>query len=150
LSRPLVEAAASLARIGAGDATAPLKVRSTDEIGEIVEAVNGLVQRTRTTEHARNLADEALRKSEEKFSKVFRSAPVGIAVTGHADGRIVESNDEFLKLLGYRRDEVIGRTSIELGIWPDPTVREALAASLTLQGTFSSEQQFRAKDGEAR
>jgi two-component system cell cycle sensor histidine kinase/response regulator CckA len=78
------------------------------------------------------------------------SAPVGIAVSTLAEARIAESNDEFLRLLGYRRDEVIGRTSIELGIWPDAKMREELAVETQREGRASREVQLRAKSGELK
>ena len=72
----------------------------------------------------RKRAEEALQKSEEKFQKAFESGPDPISISRLADGRIVEVNASFEKVLGYTRQEVIGKTSLELGIFKDPADRE--------------------------
>jgi len=74
----------------------------------------------------RKLAEEALRASEEKFAKVFKSTPAGISLTRLSDGCIIESNAEFENLFGYSHEETIGRSSIELKMWKDPRDRDTL------------------------
>ncbi len=59
-------------------------------------------------------ANVALRQSEEKFSKAFRSSPVGICLSTLAEGRFIDVNDTFLAMFGFRRGEVIGRAAEEL------------------------------------
>jgi PAS domain S-box-containing protein len=61
--------------------------------------------------------DEALRSSEERFSKAFRSSPDAVSITRQKDDRILEVNDTWQTLFGYGRDEVLGRTPVELGLW---------------------------------
>jgi PAS domain S-box-containing protein len=61
--------------------------------------------------------ENALRASEEKFEKVFRSSPQALTITGLNDGRFIEVNDSFTSNLGYSREEAIGHTTLELGIW---------------------------------
>ncbi len=63
----------------------------------------------------RKQAEEALRKSEERFAKAFRSSPIAIAVTRVRDGRILDANEAMLKLLHFTRDEVIGHTTLRSG-----------------------------------
>jgi PAS domain S-box-containing protein len=69
----------------------------------------------------RKRMEEALRKSEEKFSKLFLSSPaVTILFTPGLQGnRIADVNEAFEQGTGYRRDEAIGRTTKELGLWAD-------------------------------
>ena len=64
-------------------------------------------------------AEQALRESEERFSKAFRTSPHPIGITEVATGRCIEVNDACLELFGFRREEVIGNTTLMLGIWPD-------------------------------
>ena len=78
----------------------------------------------------RKLAEEALRESEAKFAKAFHAAPTSFSISALSDGRFIEVNEAFEQISGYRRDEVIGRTSLELGIWEAPTARERLSAAL--------------------
>jgi PAS domain S-box-containing protein len=52
-----------------------------------------------------------LQVSAERFSKVFQTSPVSIFVTRRKDGVFVDVNEEFLRQSGYRREEIIGRSS---------------------------------------
>jgi PAS domain S-box-containing protein len=71
-------------------------------------------------------AEEALRKSEEKFSKVFHSSPDSVTLTSIENGQIVEANKGFERLTGYSREEALGKTTLQLGIWHNPVDRERL------------------------
>ena len=64
----------------------------------------------------REKAEETLRLSEQKFLKVFRNAPCLMSIISIEDGRYYDVNDVFVKTIGRDREEVLGRTSIELGI----------------------------------
>ena len=99
----------------------------------------------------RKRAEEALSKSEEKFSKVFLTSPDWVTITTLAEGRYVDVNDAFLDMAGYSRDEVIGRTAIELGIWVDLEERDRTIQRVRQEGQDSdSEVMFRMKSGEIR
>ena len=58
----------------------------------------------------------ALRNSEERFAKAFHSGPDAICITKLADGRLIDVNDRWQLLFGFRRVHVLGRTLAELGI----------------------------------
>ena len=109
-----------------------------------------IAERLRATEVEREKAAVALTKSEEKSSKLFQSAPVGIALTRLTDSLIMEVNDEFLKLLGYTREEALGRTSVELGIHADQKTRDEVVRPLLPEGAAAREVKLRAKDGEIK
>jgi PAS domain S-box-containing protein len=97
----------------------------------------------------RKQAEEALRKSEEKFAKAFRSSPIAIAVTRRSDGRIVEINEATLKLLHFDRDEVIGRTTLELSVWVDVADRDDYVGRLSRDGSARDlEYRLRTRDGD--
>jgi PAS domain S-box-containing protein len=68
-------------------------------------------------------AEAALRESEEKFSKAFRSGPDAMVITEMATGLYLEINAGFERLFGYPRAEVLGRTAVELGVWRDAASR---------------------------
>ncbi len=96
-------------------------------------------------------AEEALRRSEEKFSKIFRSSPDWMAISTLEDGRLIDVNDAFLRITGYSRDEVIGRTSAQLGLWVDPEERKRVVELLRVKKEIRNhEAKFRLKSGEVR
>ena len=66
---------------------------------------------------SRIAAEAALRRSEAMLSHLFATSPDSIALTETSTGRYTLVNDSFLRLTGYARDELVGRTSFELGIW---------------------------------
>jgi PAS domain S-box-containing protein len=122
------------------DAGAPIR----NDRGETVGVV--LVFRDQTAERA---AQKALRESEARFSTIFRASPIGIGVTRLADGQVSDLNDTFLSMFGYVREEVIGRTTLELKLWACPEDRDRLFKMLLEQGRVRDfEAQFRKKSGE--
>ena len=101
----------------------------------------------------RNLkkSEEALRFSESKFSKAFRSSPSPVTISSLAEGRYIEVNDIFLQLMGYSREEVIGHTVIDLNIWNQPEDRAKVREILQEQRAIRDlECAFRTKSGEVR
>ncbi|MCM0082571.1 PAS domain S-box protein [Geomonas sp. Red32] len=77
----------------------------------------------------RQMAELSGRLSEEKFSKAFQLAPLIMSITDAKDGRFLDVNERFLELSGYSREEVIGRTSLELG-WISPQARQQILGQL--------------------
>jgi len=88
----------------------------------------------------RKRAEEALRKSEEKFSKLFFSNPSWMAFATLKEGRLLEVNEVFEEITGFDREEVIGRTSLEIGLWHDPRDRERLAKLAEEKEGFQEEE----------
>ncbi|MFH1629529.1 MAG: PAS domain S-box protein [Pseudomonadota bacterium] len=96
-------------------------------------------------------AKEALSLSEDKFHKAFRSSPDWFVISTLEDGFYIDVNDAFLETTGYKRQEVIGRTSIDLGIWADPEEREKMVEILRSKGIIRNlEARFRTKSGKIR
>jgi PAS domain S-box-containing protein len=99
----------------------------------------------------RRKAERALRESEERFSRVFRSSPVGISITSLDEGRLVDINDSCLHILGYDREDAMGRTVMELGIWKQTHERAEVVQRLLDQGFHRNwGTQFIHKSGEVR
>ena len=67
----------------------------------------------------RQRSETELSESEEKFSKTFHSSPVGMTLSTKKEGRYLDVNAAFLETLQRSREEVIGRTALELGVWGD-------------------------------
>lgn len=99
----------------------------------------------------RKNAEEALKISEEKFSKAFHAAPDGIVISSKAEGSFIEANEAFFRILGYPRDEVIGHSSLELGLWVDPDQRRRIMERTEREGAVRNEEvQLRIQSGEIR
>lgn len=90
----------------------------------------------------------ALRESEDRFSRVFRSAPGMYAISTPKDGRHVDVNEAWLKTMGYRRHEVIGKTTNELNLWPYPKDRKQLLKEMAKMGSVRGfDTQLRTRKG---
>ncbi|MCX5861822.1 MAG: PAS domain S-box protein [Deltaproteobacteria bacterium] len=99
----------------------------------------------------RRRAEEALRLSEEKFSKAFFLSPDAISVSRLVDGMLVSVNEGFKQIFGYAEEEVIGKTSLELGIWDKPEHRNRWTEKLKAEGMVDNfETCFHTKDGDIR
>lgn len=97
----------------------------------------------------RQAAEEALRLSEAKFSSVFKLTPIWVTISTLNEGRYIEVNDTFLETTGYRREEVIGHTVRELGIWVDFSDRDRMVKEVSASGqTLKEEVRFRMKSGD--
>jgi len=96
-------------------------------------------------------AEVALRESETKFSRVFSTVPEAIAITQLDDGTYVEVNDAYERLMGYRREEVIGRSSLDIGIWPRPQDRQRMLKEIASGNRVRDlDVELRRKDGDVR
>jgi len=105
-----------------------------------------LWQRTR-----RRKAEVQLRSSEEKFSKAFKRSPLAFTLASLTDYRILEANETFENYTGWKREEIIGRTSLELNFWVDLMHRSAFIGQLRAQGAVRNmEILFHTKDGQVR
>ncbi|HEX8145716.1 MAG TPA: PAS domain S-box protein [Pyrinomonadaceae bacterium] len=96
----------------------------------------------------RKRAEAALRESEGRFAKAFESSPLALTITSLKTGRLLEVNETFTRLSGYAREEAVGRTTLELGLWAEPADREAELATVARHGRVRDvEYRFRMKDG---
>jgi PAS domain S-box-containing protein len=95
--------------------------------------------------------EEALRRSEQKFAIAFKASPSLMALSTPEDGRYLEVNGAFVDITGYSREEAIGRTSIDLGLWSNPGDRIELRGRLASQGSVRNfETRIRIRSGESR
>ncbi|GFO68019.1 hypothetical protein GMLC_15980 [Geomonas limicola] len=98
----------------------------------------------------RREAEEALRRSEKKFATIFHCAPALVAITTLKEGRIADINDTALGFLGYRREEVVGRTTLQIGLWESTQERERMVQAIEDRGRIHDlEVSFRGKTGES-
>lgn len=113
--------------------------------------VAGLVLKQKLLAQQRAADQMALRESEERFAKVFRTSPNPIGITEAATGRCLEVNEACLQLFGFSREEVIGNTTLMLGIWPNHEERARLVERLKAGAPVRNlELSFKTKSGDLR
>ena len=78
--------------------------------------------------------EQALRASEAKFIKAFHVSPIPMSISTFDDGRFVEVNDRFIDTVGFTREQAIGRTSLELGIFLKADDRRRLLEEVRSKG----------------
>jgi two-component system cell cycle sensor histidine kinase/response regulator CckA len=128
------------------------------ELATLKEYSEGLVRKLEhrneeleTTRDWLAAANLALQQSEESFRRAFLASPVATCLTELKTGRFIDVNDSMTKMLGYERGELLGGTSIELGIWEDLAEREQIVAAVRASiPVRESELRLRTKSGEVR
>ncbi|MGO9139397.1 MAG: cache domain-containing protein [Syntrophales bacterium] len=141
-----------------GDFTARVDRQSKDELGQLASYFNTFMERLE--EYSTNLqgeilerkqAEEALQRSEEMFSKAFRSSPNGICITSMQDSRFINVNNSLLHFTGYSLEEIVGKTPSELGIFPNTEEGYKISSSIEKQGHIRNQEiEFCTKSGEVR
>ena len=96
----------------------------------------------------RKQTEEALLLSENKFSRLFKLSPDAISLTRVTDGSYIEINQGFSKISGWQEEEIIGRSSIDLGLWCRDEDRDRVVSDLETYGEINGlEVLFQRKDG---
>ncbi len=99
----------------------------------------------------RKRAEKDLQLSEQKFSTAFHANPDMSVITEPSTGRFIDVNEAFLEWSGFTRNEVIGRTSLDIRLWADEADREVhVPMSLTRERIDHEEARLRIKNGEIR
>jgi PAS domain S-box-containing protein len=124
------------------DTSAPLRSASGEIIG-VVATVQDITER--------KSAESALVASEDKFRSAFAVSPEAMNITRATDGMILDVNEGFTAITGYERDEVVGKTALEIPVWDNPSDRERLVQGLRNCGRVDGMiGPFRRKDGQIR
>ena len=109
----------------------------------IIKAYRGEVQRKK--------AEENLQASREKFAKAFQSSPDSISISDMRTGLLIEVNDGFERITGYKHDEVTGKTVAELNIWENSVDRKLLVEKIKISGSIREfEFEINTKGGDIR
>jgi len=99
----------------------------------------------------RKNAEEALREGQQRLEAVFNASAIGISISRMDDGTVLEVNQAALDIYGYERDEALGRTVFDLGIYPDLAERQAFVDVLRRGGTVDRRPvKLRRSNGEIR
>ena len=117
-----------------------------DGSGELITILSLVMDVTQ-----RKLAEEALQASQQRFATAFHSSPVPLAITTFPDSEHLDVNDSWVISTGYSRDEAIGRTVIELGLWNFMEERAQFLQKLHQEGSVRNMlMHSRTKNGEIR
>ena len=84
----------------------------------------------------------------QKFNRIFDGNPAPMAVSSLPERKFTEVNEAFLTTMGFSRNEVVGKTSVELGLFADPEIQSRVALALQDEGSVRNvEMKVRKKDG---
>lgn len=99
----------------------------------------------------RKQAEVALRYAEERFSKAFILSPISMSISRQDNGVYLDVNDSYLQAVGYLREEMIGRSSLEMNIWNDASDRAEILRRLGIgEKVRDMEVQYRTQLGQVR
>ncbi|OGU20727.1 MAG: hypothetical protein A2X85_11800 [Geobacteraceae bacterium GWF2_54_21] len=131
-------------------------MQSQDELQATEEMLREQISEYQTTHDQLQDTKEKLRiqlevaeESSQKFRAVFEYSPITVALTTLPEGTFSEVNQAFIDMFGYSRDEAIGRTTVELGVWLHEPDRERYLQLLKANGhVYNFETEMRRKPGE--
>ncbi|MBW7899960.1 MAG: PAS domain S-box protein, partial [Rhodocyclaceae bacterium] len=83
-------------------------------------------------------AEHEVRGLRERLTKAFQAAPVAACITRLRDDRLVEVNEQLTREYGWTREELVGRTAAEAGLWGDPAEREGMIADIRAHGMIEN------------
>jgi PAS domain S-box-containing protein len=124
---------------------ARLYVRAEIYAAELEQRLDDLEK----TQNALSEAEQHRQLSEERFAKVFRASPIAFSITTLAEGRFIDVNQAFERRYGYLREELVGRTVFDIGIWVDPGDRARMQREIRELGRVQNRvTRFRRRSGE--
>jgi diguanylate cyclase (GGDEF)-like protein/PAS domain S-box-containing protein len=99
----------------------------------------------------RTRAEALILSSERRAATAFRASPLAVSIAHADDGVLIEVNERFSRVFGWSREELMGRSVMEIGLWDDSLVRQAWVASLKEHGRLVGQEViWRNKAGEPR
>lgn len=141
-----------------GDFTVRADIKSHDELGQLAWYFNAFMERLERYNESlreeiseRKQAEDALRTSEEMFSKAFRLSPNGICIISLPKLHFISVNGSFLSMTGYEEHEVVGKTPMELHFFPNLEEGRGMLDSIQDQGHLRNRETiFDTKLGDVR
>jgi two-component system sensor histidine kinase/response regulator len=82
----------------------------------------------------RKQSEDQLRQAAQRFSSVFNSSPIAASIATAEDGRFIQVNRNYQRDFGWTNEDLIGRSSVEVGLWQDEAVRKPWADALRRDG----------------
>ena len=132
--------------VGEGDGSVTIDLESLS-----AQTLKDLARHADTPSASLSEARDSLSENEELFFKAFHLSPTVMSIFDANNNCYYEVNEKFTESLGYTRDEVIGKSEKELGIYADPEDRKRIIRKAAKEGSVRGEvARFRAKDGSIR
>lgn len=165
VTKPIYELSEGTEEITRGNLTKRLQLDYEDEIGRLGQKFNimaehleakllELSEKNSVLEEEmtkRLLAQAALAASEEKFAKAFRYASDAVGIIALPQQHFIEVSEAFYNVFGYKREQVIGHSSVEFNLWDDNEERDAAYILLQNHKTFRNQElHWRTHAGERR
>jgi PAS domain S-box-containing protein len=108
-----------------------------------------LSDRVKLMREEKEAAQQELAQSEQRLRSAWETNPEYLCISRFSDAMIVDVNKGFSQLTGYSRDEVVGKSAIDIGLVVDQGERQALADTLLKQGSVREQEiRLRKKNGE--
>jgi PAS domain S-box-containing protein len=144
LSR-LINLSNNVSKIGSStDVSGRVTISGNDELSKLGTNINEMLTSLEN-------ANKALRESEEKFSKAFRASPDAISISRLSDGVFLEINDSYTNIIGYSREELLGKNADDFNLWAKPDQRESMLQKIRDRIMMHNEEmEIRSKSGEIR
>jgi len=119
-----------------------------DYLDGIITGINMLADEIAQDITEREQVEEVLKESEEKFSRAFRSNPHPMSIVTMEEGRYLDVNDSYVQTFGFSLEELLGRTTVEVGILKNNRARRKILQSLKeRQAIKNLEVEFRTRSG---
>ncbi|RPJ27370.1 MAG: PAS domain S-box protein [Chloroflexi bacterium] len=94
---------------------------------------------------------ETIHEGEENFRKIFHVSPVASAIVSLAEGRLIDANEAYVKLMGLEPNSAIGKTTVELGLWNSYSERTEFVQELMAQKSiYKPAQKIKSRSEEER
>jgi len=114
---------------------------------EVLQMAHALTKKWFLTQQAKS----QLLNLEERFAKAFKSSPVPMSIQSLKNYRYLDVNDSFLQMTGYGRSQIVGKSSLDLNLWPDAVARKPLLDELREGKSLRNvEARVRARDGQEK
>jgi PAS domain S-box-containing protein len=123
------------------------------DLAEVLMRVHNMIEVRLLHLETKRLYDQivAEQKVSEQLLLVFRSGPLAVSINTVAGGRIIDANEEHCRFFGYSREEMVGKSVMELNLWANPEEREPVMQRLLKQGSMRGfETKRRRRSGEVR
>lgn len=111
-------------------------VLSWRQLGAARRSTADLTAALQAEQARRSSAEDTLDAAHERFSAAFHCSPDYITISRLSDGAILDVNQAFVQLVGWSREESIGTTSLDLGLWPVPEERMAVVERVSQYGAL--------------